>query len=338
MSKHKILFLAANPMGTDRLALDQEAHAIQVELERSGYRDQFDFITRWAVEPLDLLRELRRLRPTIVHFSGHGESTTMTQRPREFIQRDIINNIDTVESKAGTGLVFQTPNGTPHLASTCGIQQAFQKAGKSVKVVVLNACYSAEQARALATYVECVVGMSGSIRDDAARYFAAGFYGALGERESIASAFGQGQAAMALARTGDEHLPQLHVRPGVDADRFILRDAVRERRWLSRAVEIAPTFGFVLGLVAVAMAIATFLIGLPIDRGTDRGNVTGPRPLPAGPVGAFPDSRQPPDAMEPARRPSVDPQGTVPQICGINVQGDANVTQGGICNVSIEQK
>jgi hypothetical protein len=56
--KHVILFLAANPSGTDRLALDREARSIQVELRRSGYRDRFDFVTRWAAEPLDLLREL----------------------------------------------------------------------------------------------------------------------------------------------------------------------------------------------------------------------------------------------------------------------------------------
>src|SRR6185369_6698615 len=70
--KHTILFLAANPLGTDRLALDSEARAIQVELERSGFRDRFELVTRWAAEPLDLLRELRKLKPTVVHFSGHG--------------------------------------------------------------------------------------------------------------------------------------------------------------------------------------------------------------------------------------------------------------------------
>ena len=71
--KHVILFLAANPSDTGRLALDREARSIYVELKRSGYRDRFDFVTRWAAEPLDLLRELRELKPTIVHFSGHGE-------------------------------------------------------------------------------------------------------------------------------------------------------------------------------------------------------------------------------------------------------------------------
>jgi len=71
MQKHTILFLAANPGGTDRLALDREARAIQAELKRTGYRDCFEFETRWAAEPIDLLRELRKLKPTVVHFSGH---------------------------------------------------------------------------------------------------------------------------------------------------------------------------------------------------------------------------------------------------------------------------
>ena len=49
--------------------LDGESCA---ELERSGFRDSFELVTRWAVQPLDLLRGLRRLKPTVVHFSGHG--------------------------------------------------------------------------------------------------------------------------------------------------------------------------------------------------------------------------------------------------------------------------
>src|SRR5262245_28844451 len=76
--KHVILFLATNPRDTGRMALDREARAIHVELKRSGYRDRFDFVTRWAAEPLDLLRELRELKPTIVHFSGHSARPTGT--------------------------------------------------------------------------------------------------------------------------------------------------------------------------------------------------------------------------------------------------------------------
>jgi hypothetical protein len=48
LTKHTILFLAANPLGTDRLALDREARAIQVELGRSGHREALELMTRWA--------------------------------------------------------------------------------------------------------------------------------------------------------------------------------------------------------------------------------------------------------------------------------------------------
>src|SRR4051812_21092748 len=98
MTKHTILFLAANPTGTDRLALDREARSIQVELERSGFRDRFDLVTRWAAEPLDLLRELRKLRPAVVHFSGHGTQD---------------------------GLCFQAASGTAQRVSTEALEATF---------------------------------------------------------------------------------------------------------------------------------------------------------------------------------------------------------------------
>src|SRR5215213_6838065 len=89
--KHTILFLAANPLGTDRLAIDREARAIQAELDRSGFRDRFELVTRWAAEPLDLLRELRRLKPAVVHFSGHGTSDAAGEhRPDPAPRRDVV--------------------------------------------------------------------------------------------------------------------------------------------------------------------------------------------------------------------------------------------------------
>ena len=68
MSKHIILFLAANPLGTAELALDEKAHAIQ-ELER---RNKFELMMRWAVRPRGLLGELRKLKPTMRNFSRYG--------------------------------------------------------------------------------------------------------------------------------------------------------------------------------------------------------------------------------------------------------------------------
>src|SRR5690242_3243820 len=64
--------------------------------------------------------------------------------------------------------------------------------------------------------------MRGAIEDHAARAFAIGFYGGLGEGESVATAFEQGCAAIGLEGLRDSDRPQLHVRAGVDAARMFL--------------------------------------------------------------------------------------------------------------------
>lgn len=86
----------------------------------------------------------------------------------------------------------------------------------------MNACYSESQAEALLVHVDCVVGMNGSIQDDAARSFAIGFYGGLGERESVEAAYKQGRAAIRLEGLRDGDLPQLKVRTGIDASQLVL--------------------------------------------------------------------------------------------------------------------
>jgi hypothetical protein len=222
--KHTILFLAANPLGTDRLALDREARAIQAELDRSGFRDRFELVTRWAAEPLDLLRELRKLKPTVVHFSGHGAPGPGAgdHRPGPGPHRDVVGEPGHNGGEPRLGLFFQAPDGRPQLVSTGALEETFGAAGASVKLVVLSACYSEVQAQALLPHVGCVVGMSGSIHDDAARSFAIGFYGGLGERESVAAAHKQGCAAIRLEGLHDSDRPQLAVRSGVDASKLVL--------------------------------------------------------------------------------------------------------------------
>jgi len=195
MTKHTILFLAANPSGTDPRALDREARSIRAELKGSGYRDRFEFETRWAAEPLDLLRELRELRPTVVHFSGRGGQD---------------------------GLFFQTADGAARIVPPTAIAEAFGATGVSVQLVVLNACYGEATAEALLAHVDCVVGMGGAIHDDAARSFAIGFYGALGEQESVEAAYLQGNAAISLEGLSGVERPQRKARAGLDLNQLVV--------------------------------------------------------------------------------------------------------------------
>jgi two-component system nitrogen regulation response regulator GlnG len=224
LSKHIILFLAANPVGTTELALGREARAIQEELERSGQRDRFEFVTRWAVQPLDLIRELRKLKPTVVHFTGHGGSGGRQQGAGPY--RDVVTepggDDGTDDSDHKGRLFFQGSDGRPQLVGPAAFQETFGAAGTSVKLVVLNACYSNAHAEALLVHIDCVVGMSSSLRDNVARTFAIGFYGGLGERQSVAAAYLQGCAAISLEEPPNGQRPQLKVRDGVDANQVVL--------------------------------------------------------------------------------------------------------------------
>jgi hypothetical protein len=204
MTANTILFMAANPTGTNARALAERARAIQAELERAGQRDRFAFETRWAAQPLDLLRDMVKLKPTVVHFCGGRLAGNAGAAP-------------------AAGVYFQGTDGRAQVVFGKALAQAFAAVG-SVKLVVLDACYSDDHADSIATHVDCVVGMAGGTVDPAATSFSIGLYGGLGEGESVAAAFNQGCAAIGMTNAGDPDQPRLRVRPGVDASRLVLAD------------------------------------------------------------------------------------------------------------------
>jgi hypothetical protein len=165
----KILFLSANPDGTKPLHLDEEVNKIDDCLRKSKLRDQFQFMTRWAVDASTLRQALLEEDPDIIHFSGHGEG------------------------RAGLVLVGQDNQPKP---ATADALSALFKLFPKIKCVLLNACYAEEQAKAIVQHVAYVVGMKQAVRDDAAIAFAAGFYDGLGYGRSIDDAFELGRSAI----------------------------------------------------------------------------------------------------------------------------------------------
>ncbi len=166
MNKQKILVLAANPQGTDELRLNKEIKAIEEAVWNGIERDRFTVVHKVAVKTSELQSLLRREKPRIVHFSGHGTGKS--------------------------GLVFHSENDREQLVSSQAIAALFQKYANTVECVVLNACYSIEQAQAINQQINYVVGTIQAIRDDAAIAFSQGFYASLGDGETISSAMEDG--------------------------------------------------------------------------------------------------------------------------------------------------
>jgi CHAT domain len=214
-SRHVILFLAANPSETTRLALDEECAAIERELRMTMGHDDFDFRSKWAVSVDEVMRALNELQPTIIHFSGHGGGSAgvyvydAQQKPCSG-QRDV-----GVISSAGIQL--QDEQRQPQHVSARALTQMIASAAPSARLVVLNACFTDGVAEELRGVVDCVVGMRGAIGDGAARSFAVGFYRALGHRRSVGNAVEQAVATLAAKQLPDEHLPICYTRDGVSA-------------------------------------------------------------------------------------------------------------------------
>ena len=216
-AKHRILFLTSNPPETTRLELDEELRAVQQELRGSEHRERFQLEPKPATRTGDLLAHLRDVKPTILHVSGHGCSD---------------------------GVLLRNGSGASQVISGDDLATALEAARCFVRILILNACHSDTQAEALLAHADCVIAMSGQILDEDAKWFAVGFYGGLGARESVATAFKQGCARLALERAGtrsgpreveladpaamtpDTHheFPKLHVRDGVDPGAIVLAE------------------------------------------------------------------------------------------------------------------
>lgn len=189
--KVKILFLAANPKDSSQLRLDEEIREIHAKIRAAEFRDSFDLMSRWAVRPLDLLQAFNEVQPHIVHFSGHGS------RKAELVLEDDDGNAKPVGEAALVSL--------------------FKHVRDNIRLVLLNACHSEAQARAISQQVECTVGMNVAIGDEAAIVFASTFYGALAFGRSVGQAFEQGRTALMLQGIPEENTPVLLARPGTDA-------------------------------------------------------------------------------------------------------------------------
>jgi hypothetical protein len=200
-----ILILAANPTGTSPLHLAQEVRELQVGLERARQRDRFVIEQRWAVSAEEVRRALLNCAPNIVHFSGHGIGTASlppAQQSRKFTP------VDDAATEA-EGLVFEDATGQAQLIPGEALAQLFGLFADQIECVVLNACYSSTQAKAIARHIPYVVGMKQAIGDRAAIQFAIGFYDAILAGKSIEFAYRLGCNAIQMAGIPEHLTPVL---------------------------------------------------------------------------------------------------------------------------------
>lgn len=178
----KVLFLAANPVDQPSLALEQESqrlHQVFREYPSSGLA----LMKQHATSVKELQKLLLENRPTIVHFSGHGNENSE--------------------------ILLENDNGQSQTVPFGALNQLFSLVQNDVNCVILNACYSAPQAQAIAMYIKCVIGISNVICDSSAVSFAESFYRAIALGRSVKDAFELGRNQIHLENLHDEEQPIL---------------------------------------------------------------------------------------------------------------------------------
>jgi formylglycine-generating enzyme required for sulfatase activity len=173
-----ILVLSANPKGTNQLDLAKEIRDIKEGLQLSEKRG-FKVESAEAAHYRDISRSILKHKPHIVHFSGHG--------------------------KGQEGLIFEDNQ----LVDAEALAGLFELFANKVECVLLNACYSEVQAKAIAQHINYVIGMNQAIGDKAAIEFAVGFYDALGDGQDVEFAYKLGCIAIRIAGISEHLTPQL---------------------------------------------------------------------------------------------------------------------------------
>lgn len=195
--KLRVLMLGASSEGDLRVGREQKR--IRQAVESALHRDQIELDVRTAATVEDLMDGVMKFRPHVVHFSGHSNEDL---------------------------LVFERELDAPHKGVPTAAR-AFSKVMNATDsppiLVMLNSCKSAAQIDELvADVVPFAIGMADSIGDSDAISYAAIFYAAVANGQSIMSSHLMGQAALELTGLDAAELPVLAVAEDVDPSTTIL--------------------------------------------------------------------------------------------------------------------
>lgn len=195
--KLRVLILGASAGGDLRVGREQKR--IRAAVESALHRDLVELDVRPAATAQDLLDGITKFRPHVVHFSGHSN-------------KDLI--------------VFEDERDEKHEGAVV-TARAFARAIKATDepplLVLLNSCHSAVQINRLVDDVApFAIGMSDSIADGDAINYAAQFYAAVANGQSINSSHLSAQAALELAGLSGAELPTLAYAPNVDPATAVL--------------------------------------------------------------------------------------------------------------------
>ena len=200
-----VLFMGANPPGTQFLQLEVEHSRISVELEGKYRFPTAKFLSASEIPKLFIIH-----KPNVVHFSGHGKDPSVKDGENGARGIGFPKNYD----KTGGIIVFDNDMRGMKVIEDKALDIVFANAVQKLKipieVVVFNSCHSESQAKVVSKSVPYVVGTAHAIKDETAIAFAVGFYFGLASGLSVEDAFISGKTTAVIEDLSAENLIVLY--------------------------------------------------------------------------------------------------------------------------------
>ncbi len=201
-----VLFMGANPPGTQFLQLEIEHSRISVELEGNFRFPTAKFVSAAEIPKLFIIQ-----KPNVVHFSGHGKDPSGSSDENGTRGIGLPKNYE----KTGGIIVFDNDMRGMKVVEDRALDFIFSNAVKNLKIpiqiVVFNSCHSESQAKVVGKSVPYVVGTAHAIKDDIAISFAVGFYFGLANGLSVEDAFTSGKMQAVMEDLDAQNLIVLYV-------------------------------------------------------------------------------------------------------------------------------
>lgn len=162
MYKLKILFVASSPLDEQKLSVSREFQDLYDFIQSGTYKNVLDLHPLFDPSLDKLIEVIAEYKPHILHFAGHGV-------------------------KKGIILTDKRENGIP--LEHRDFLSLLEKLPIHPKLIVLNACYTEQQAHNIAQSIGCAIGIKNEIADAIALKFANVFYKMIASECTIRNAF-----------------------------------------------------------------------------------------------------------------------------------------------------
>lgn len=185
-----IMFASASPEKEVRLRVDKEFRQVTEKLRGARHRDRFRLVQISALRFEDLRTALLEHKPHVLHLSCHGEPDGSLK-----FESGAEDDAKAVSKKK--------------------LLKLLRALGSSLRLVVFNACHSAQIACDVPPTIGLSIGMNDAIYDSEAVEFSVAFYETLGFGETVQTAFDTALASLDV----DDEVPELYPAPDQDPEK-----------------------------------------------------------------------------------------------------------------------